>query len=148
MCIRDRLLALPLALEVKHDPIVGLARLMGAGGVGEEGGKRPRAAAGVQNRQPRLAFRVEAFGGDGVQVAGGGLAAVLGVHVEQHSNRRLGRIALCSPIRRTFFFGQALPGAALGGIAQHTRQRRLHSAHALFAEALDLVQPAIMGRLL
>src|SRR4051812_34376869 len=82
----DRRLAfLRLGVGVQdHHPIVRAMQLVGALRIGEERREMPWAEAGVQHREPSLAFGIEAPRRDPRQQSRTTLLVVLAVDVQQH----------------------------------------------------------------
>lgn len=62
------LVFLAIAFEIDHHPITGFLELMGAGGVGEKGGKVPAFSVGMHDGEPGFSPGVEAARRDGFQL--------------------------------------------------------------------------------
>ena len=75
-------LGLAVLMEINDDPIGCPPKLVGPRGVRLEGGEVPGTTHGVEQRQPRLTFRVEPLWRDLDQIAGNRSFAILAVDVE------------------------------------------------------------------
>lgn len=75
-------LGLAVFMEINNDPIGYPPKLVGTRGVRIEGGEVPGTTHGVEQRQPRLTFRVEPLWRDLDQIAGSSSFTILAVDVE------------------------------------------------------------------
>ncbi len=117
-------------MEIHHHPVAGAAKVVRAGGVGEQRGEMPGAALRVQHRQPRLAARIEATRRDQGQRAALGLVAIFTIDIQQH-----GHIGLDT---------RALP--CRSGAGQHAGKRRTQHCRAPRADAGQRLKPAVVRR--
>ena len=124
-----------VVVAVNHNPIVRCAKLVSASRVREQSRVVPRAAIGVQHRQPGFASGIEPARSGPRQLSLLRQAAVLIVNIEQLPNRDLfGRGLLAE-----HWFLSTPPCEAAG-------ERFANSPNSLAAHAGNLSQPAIAGR--